>query len=323
MSPTSPACVPQDHLEPVLLDHLRSLPSRASPLGTEVVGVRERRTGVEVVLRDVPGRGAHRRGPLPGRGRRGAQRGARGAGDPDARARPPGRGVTACSGRRCGTWSASTATASTSRKPGRSRARSCPPAAATAGCTARWDAGRPCDATPRRGSRAGSRWAGVPRPRAAIERIGAFTFAAQLADRFRRDSAFLVGDAAHRVTPRGGTGMNTAIHDGYDLGWKLAWVLRGWAGPDAARHLRGRAPAGRRAQRRALRRSRRLPRETADELRVDLGGRIPHLWVPRRGPRLHARPARPRAHALHRAGLARRARPTRPSRRRSPSTPST
>ena len=26
--------------------------------------------------------------------------------------------------------------------------------------------------------------------------------------------------------------MNTAIHDGYDLGWKLAWVLRGWAGPE-------------------------------------------------------------------------------------------
>jgi putative polyketide hydroxylase len=22
--------------------------------------------------------------------------------------------------------------------------------------------------------------------------------------------------------------MNTAIHDAYDLGWKLGWVLRGW-----------------------------------------------------------------------------------------------
>jgi len=58
-----------------------------------------------------------------------------------------------------------------------------------------------------------------------------FTFAAQLADRFRRGNVFIVGDAAHRVTPRGGTGMNTAIHDGYDLGWKLAWVLTGWAEP--------------------------------------------------------------------------------------------
>jgi len=32
-----------------------------------------------------------------------------------------------------------------------------------------------------------------------------------------QSTAFLVGDAAHRVTPRGGTGLNTAIHDGYDL----------------------------------------------------------------------------------------------------------
>ena len=95
-----------------------------------------------------------------------------------------------------------------------------------------------------------------------IERTGAFSFAAQLADRFRAGNVFLAGDAAHRVTPRGGTGMNTAIRDGYDLGWKLGWVLRGWAGPGAARHLRGRAPAGRRAQRRPVRRPGRLRRAT-------------------------------------------------------------
>ena len=74
--------------------------------------------------------------------------------------------------------------------------------------------------------------AGVPDLEPRIERIGAFSFAAQIADDFRRESAFLIGDAAHRVSPRGGTGMNSAIHDGFDLGWKLAWVLRGWA--DAA-----------------------------------------------------------------------------------------
>ena len=64
-----------------------------------------------------------------------------------------------------------------------------------------------------------------------IERIGPFSFAAQLADRFRVASTFLVGDAAHRVTPRGGTGMNTAIQGAHDLAWKLAGVLRGWAAP--------------------------------------------------------------------------------------------
>ncbi len=41
---------------------------------------------------------------------------------------------------------------------------------------------------------------------------------------------FLVGDAAHRTTPRGATGMNTGIADGHNLGWKLAWTVRGLAG---------------------------------------------------------------------------------------------
>ena len=41
-----------------------------------------------------------------------------------------------------------------------------------------------------------------------------------------------MGDAAHRTTPVGGTGMNTAIHGAHNLGWKMAWVLRDWAGED-------------------------------------------------------------------------------------------
>ena len=44
------------------------------------------------------------------------------------------------------------------------------------------------------------------------------------------DRVFLVGDAAHRTTPRGATGMNTGIADGHNLGWKLGWVARGLAG---------------------------------------------------------------------------------------------
>ena len=34
-----------------------------------------------------------------------------------------------------------------------------------------------------------------------------------------------------RIGPRhaGATGMNTGIADGHNLGWKLAWVIRGWA----------------------------------------------------------------------------------------------
>src|SRR3954468_14125520 len=35
LSPTAPACFPQDHLEPVLLDHLRSFPGARVHLHTE------------------------------------------------------------------------------------------------------------------------------------------------------------------------------------------------------------------------------------------------------------------------------------------------
>jgi putative polyketide hydroxylase len=124
------------------------------------------------------------------------------------------------------------------------------------------------------------RGAGVSDLPARIERIGAFSAVGQLADRFRVDSTFLVGDAAHRVTPRGGTGMNAALQSGHDLGWKLAWTLRGWAGDElldsyeterrlAVEHnvLRSTDPNGSR-------------RGLEHELPVDLGGRLAHAWLP-------------------------------------------
>ncbi len=58
----------------------------------------------------------------------------------------------------------------------------------------------------------------------------AWTAAAQVADRYRSGPVFLAGDAAHRLTPAGGMGMNTGIHDVHNLAWKLAGVLHGWAG---------------------------------------------------------------------------------------------
>lgn len=61
------------------------------------------------------------------------------------------------------------------------------------------------------------RWASDFRPRAA------------LADRFRAGRVFLTGDAAHVHSPAGGQGLNTSVQDAYNLGWKLAAVLRGEA----------------------------------------------------------------------------------------------
>ena len=51
----------------------------------------------------------------------------------------------------------------------------------------------------------------------------------RVADHFRRDRAFLLGDAAHIHSPAGGQGMNTGIGDAVNLSWKLAAVLRGRA----------------------------------------------------------------------------------------------
>ncbi|MBN8248321.1 MAG: FAD-dependent monooxygenase, partial [Verrucomicrobia bacterium] len=53
----------------------------------------------------------------------------------------------------------------------------------------------------------------------------------QVAD-YVHDRVVLAGDAAHVHSPAGGQGMNTGIQDAANLGWKLALVASGAAGPD-------------------------------------------------------------------------------------------
>jgi 2-polyprenyl-6-methoxyphenol hydroxylase-like FAD-dependent oxidoreductase len=49
------------------------------------------------------------------------------------------------------------------------------------------------------------------------------------ASHYRAGRIFLVGDAAHIHSPVGAQGMNTGMQDAWNLGWKLALVLRGVA----------------------------------------------------------------------------------------------
>ncbi len=54
-----------------------------------------------------------------------------------------------------------------------------------------------------------------------------YSMNARLADRFQVGRVLLAGDAAHIHPPTGGQGLNTSVQDAYNLGWKLAAVLRG------------------------------------------------------------------------------------------------
>jgi hypothetical protein len=120
--------------------------------------------------------------------------------------------------------------------------------------------------------------------------------AGQVASALRAGPAFLVGDAAHRTTPMGGIGMNTAIHAAHNLGWKLAWVLRGWAGDELLdSYPRERLPVGVSNVRRSLN----APEADEDGLQRDIGVRYrgaelapgtgiraPHAWLRRGGDRI-------------------------------------
>ena len=284
VSPTRPASVPQDHVEPVLLRYLRSLPSARVEFGWELVDLADDAGGVRATVREN----------ATGRSRTVLARFVVGADGVRSRTRQL-LGI-----RRRGPDHRSSAIGTLFRAPlwellGARRyqlyAITHPDAEGIlipAGRGDRWTYGMQFESarapieeyTAERITDRLRVATGVGDLNPRIEQIGAFSFLAELAEEFRAGNTFLVGDAAHRVTPRGGTGMNTAIQGAFDLGWKLAWVLRDWAEPalldsyesefrPVAEHnvLRSADPAG-------------GEWSIDDELRVDLGARIPHLWLP-------------------------------------------
>ena len=64
-----------------------------------------------------------------------------------------------------------------------------------------------------------------------IVRAQVYAFHARIADTWNTERIFLAGDAAHLSPPFAGQGLNSGLRDAYNLGWKLAAVVRGDLGP--------------------------------------------------------------------------------------------
>jgi 3-(3-hydroxy-phenyl)propionate hydroxylase len=62
-----------------------------------------------------------------------------------------------------------------------------------------------------------------------IIRQRVYTHHSRMAEHFRRDRVFLIGDAAHVMPVWQGQGYNSGIRDAMNLSWKLAMVVRGQA----------------------------------------------------------------------------------------------
>ncbi|MGE7166740.1 FAD-dependent monooxygenase [Staphylococcus hominis] len=59
--------------------------------------------------------------------------------------------------------------------------------------------------------------------------LSRFGDATRQAERYRMGRVLLAGDAAHIHPPTGGQGLNLGVQDAFNLGWKLAAEVNGWA----------------------------------------------------------------------------------------------
>jgi putative polyketide hydroxylase len=229
MSPSPFAFVPQDHLEPVLLEHVQDRGGQVR-FRTELVGFEVDGDGVRATLRPQSGsadydirtrylvgadgpRSTVRRAlgiEMESLGSEGRQLTAQFAADLDGVVpdppfalywvtRPGAEALFVASGR--GRWGYG------------------------------WEPGgdEPTTPTPDQLVERIRASAGLPELDVELQGTFEWVFGAEIAARFRSGPVFLVGDAATRTSPRRATGMNTGIAAAHNLAWKLAWVLRGWA----------------------------------------------------------------------------------------------
>jgi 2-polyprenyl-6-methoxyphenol hydroxylase-like FAD-dependent oxidoreductase len=75
-------------------------------------------------------------------------------------------------------------------------------------------------------------WAGTDFGVHSPRWLSRFGDATRLAERYRTGRVLLAGDAAHIHPPVGGQGLNLGIQDAFNLGWKLAAEVNGWAPED-------------------------------------------------------------------------------------------
>jgi 2-polyprenyl-6-methoxyphenol hydroxylase-like FAD-dependent oxidoreductase len=229
MSPSPFAFVPQDHLEPVLLEHVQDCGGQVR-FRTELVGFEVDGDGVRATLRPQSGsaeydvrarylvgadgpRSTVRRAlgiEMESLGSEGRQLTAQFAADLDGVVpdppfalywvtRPGAEALFVASGR--GRWGYG------------------------------WEPGddEPTTPTPEQLVERIRASAGLPELDVELQGTFEWVFGAEIAARFRSGPVFLVGDAATRTSPRRASGMNTGIAAAHNLAWKLAWVLRGWA----------------------------------------------------------------------------------------------
>ncbi|MFC7660412.1 FAD-dependent monooxygenase [Pseudonocardia benzenivorans] len=257
VSPVLPVCCPQDRLEPVLLDHLRALGGEVR-FGVELVDLVDDRAGVTATLRDRATGAAsvvRARFVVGADGTRSVVR--RLSGIPLERLGEIGEFVLVHfaanlddllgEDRRFGMYVVTHPDAEV--------------VVVRAGGD-RWSLARqwfpergesPADFTPDRCVELVRTAAGDPALDVRVLTHMPFTMVGELAATFRAGNAFVVGDAAHRMTPAGALGMNTAIQSAHNLGWKLAWVARGLAGEALLDTYHAeRKPAGERNARRSL-----------------------------------------------------------------------